>query len=301
MGGSDRPDQRMQDLHGSPFLVLVARETAFSVQIEGANMMSVRVYNYFLLGQHIVRTTPIENGLQFSVMLQSLADTHRNLVLFEDDPLAQKYLSASLNAGKKIRVWIDDVFDRSKKDGDQCFTESDVTTLHDAVKAFNTLLRKELDEAPIFCILTQGNLSTIKLLEGASQGYSALVKPILSKRCREEIDESGMCLALLRPTASALHLMRAIELVVKDYVLAATGSLPPPNRCNWGEYISVLKTSGASKQITDLLQIVKDNYRNPLMHPEDTLDVDEAISLFGLGQSVIEALYRDMLNRALIS
>jgi hypothetical protein len=63
----------------------------------------------------------------------------------------------------------------------------------------------------------------------------------------------------------------------------------------------VLKTSGASKQITDLLQIVKDNYRNPLMHPEDTLDVDEAISLFGLGQSVIEALYRDMLNRALIS
>ena len=45
---------------------------------------------------------------------------------------------------------------------------------------------------------------------------------------------------------------------------------------------------------------MKDNYRNPLMHPEDTLEVPDAISLFCLCQSAIEALVKEMKAKGLI-
>ena len=60
----------------------------------------------------------------------------------------------------------------------------------------------------------------------------------------------------------------------------------PLNRQNWGEYIRLLKDNGAAKEVTDHLQNIKENYRNPLMHPEDILELHEAASLFAVCQSI---------------
>jgi hypothetical protein len=46
--------------------------------------------------------------------------------------------------------------------------------------------------------------------------------------------------------------------------------MPPLNRQNWGQYLTLLKDNGAGREVTDHLHNIKDNYRNPLMHPEDT-------------------------------
>jgi hypothetical protein len=37
------------------------------------------------------------------------------------------------------------------------------------------------------------------------------------------------------------------------------------------------------------------------MHPEDTLDIHEAVSLFSICQSMIEALMEDLFSRKLLS
>ena len=65
--------------------------------------------------------------------------------------------------------------------------------------------------------------------------------------------------------------------------------------------MALLKSNGAAKEVTDNLYNIKDNYRNPLMHPEDTLEMDEAVSLFGVAQSMIEMLVRDMEKRGLVT
>jgi hypothetical protein len=52
----------------------------------------------------------------------------------------------------------------------------------------------------------------------------------------------------------------------------------------------VLRTGNAPHEVPDLLQIIKDNYRNPIMHPEDTLTPDEARTLMGICQSAIEII-----------
>jgi hypothetical protein len=128
------------------------------------------------------------------------------------------------------------------------------------------------------------------LIIGASDGCPAKTKAKLSKEALDEIDESGKCLAFDRGTASAFHILRSLEIVTKDYIAKTGVPMPPQNGCNWGEYIKVLRDNNKPNEISDLLQIIKDNYRNPIMHPEDSVSMDEALGLFNLCQSAIDVI-----------
>lgn len=163
-----------------------------------------------------------------------------------------------------------------------------------ALTHFESMLEKELHDFPLFSVEEKGNLSLERLLDGASHGYPTEVIAKLTPKIINEIDESGKCLAFARSTASAFHILRSLELLIAKYIGALGRPMAPPNRCNWGEYISILRTGGAPKETTDLLQIVKDNYRNPIMHPDATLTEPEALSLFGLCQSAIEIIARHL-------
>jgi hypothetical protein len=76
--------------------------------------------------------------------------------------------------------------------------------------------------------------------------------------------------------------------------------MPPVNRQNWGEYISQLKAQNAGKGVIDHIQNLKDNHRNPLMHPQDTLDMPQATSLFGVCQGAIETIVVDGVDRGFL-
>ena len=55
-----------------------------------------------------------------------------------------------------------------------------------------------------------------------------------------------------------------------------------------GDYIAALTNQGAGDPIVlSALKDLKDLHRNPLIHPEHTLEIDEAIALLGSIQSVI--------------
>jgi len=49
--------------------------------------------------------------------------------------------------------------------------------------------------------------------------------------------------------------------------------------------------------VTDILNNVRRNDRNPLMHPEDFLKMDDAISLFNLCLTALDRLIGDMEKR----
>jgi hypothetical protein len=103
-----------------------------------------------------------------------------------------------------------------------------------------------------------------------------------------------------RSTAAGFHILRSVELTIRQYLTAIPGFVMPPNRQNWGEYLDLLKKNQAAKEVYDHLYNIKDNYRNPLMHPEDTLEIDEAVSLFAVAQSMNEMLISDMLKKGLV-
>ena len=75
--------------------------------------------------------------------------------------------------------------------------------------------------------------------------------------------------------------------------------MPPINRQSFGVFVGLLETNGASKESVDTLRNINGNYRNPLMHPEDSLDLHEAISLFCVCQAMIEILVAELKKRDL--
>jgi hypothetical protein len=163
---------------------------------------------------------------------------------------------------------------------------------------FQIALSEELKLLPLFSVEEKGNLSTGRLVESASTGYAPRALSLLNDFMKQEIDEAGRCLAFGRPTACGFHILRAVEIGLKGYVLAATGALPKLNNRNWGEYIIQMSNAGASPSLIDFLKILKAK-RNPLMHPMDNLEQEDAIGIFCICQNAIETLIAEIRSNGL--
>ena len=134
-------------------------------------------------------------------------------------------------------------------------------------------------------------------MAGASEKYPQYILPLLDAFIREEIDEAGRCLACDRNTACGFHILRSVEVAVKAYMVSIKGTLPK-NR-NWGEYIEELKkTSVVSRELINELIVLKAK-RNPLMHPQDVLDSEQARQLFCLCEAALCAVIDDVRKNKL--
>jgi hypothetical protein len=173
-----------------------------------------------------------------------------------------------------------------------------IELLSKTLDSFSISLQDELDTLPMFTVTKKGNLSIHSLVKGASAGYPKGVIELLDQFMKDDIDHAGKCIAFELPTSCGFHILRAVETGMKGYVHAATGKLPPIKNRNWGEYIEQLTKAGAHADLIDVLRMLKTK-RNPLMHPTDNLDTDEAISLLCICQAGIEALIADVRRRSL--
>jgi HEPN domain-containing protein len=172
--------------------------------------------------------------------------------------------------------------------------ESLVDELKAAVVAFQYALSEELRQVPVYSVKEKGNLSRSKLIQGANLGYDGKFRSLADNTILIEIDESGRCLAFGRFTACGFHILRAVEICTKAYIYAVKGELPKLR--NWGKYLEALEKAGASDDLVDLVKILKAK-RNPLMHPQDTLKLEDATALFSICQAVMEFLGKEVLDR----
>jgi hypothetical protein len=190
----------------------------------------------------------------------------------------------------ELRLWV-----TASYSGRTC---TNYEQLSRTVEKFSTTLTDELDRSFNYVLTDRGNLSVARLVEGASIGYGPSILAVIDSSVTGEIDEAGRCLAFAVYTACGFHILRSVEIGIKAYIYAATGSLPPMNRRNWGEYIDQLVKSGATSDFVDLVKILRTK-RNPLMHPQDRLTETEAIDVFCICQAVTGALIDDVRARAL--
>jgi hypothetical protein len=73
-----------------------------------------------------------------------------------------------------------------------------------------------------------------------------------------------------------------------------------PKRFNIGDYLKRMDDlSVGDQKIKATLRQIKDLHRNELMHPENSLDLDEAIALLGIAQSAIAAMLKELQTMAL--
>ena len=107
--------------------------------------------------------------------------------------------------------------------------------------------------------------------------------------------EAGKCLAYEVPTACGFHVFRVAESVLRKYYSHVTGGTAAPKVRSLGVYVAALKQmkKGDDKILAALKQMT-DLHRNPLIHPETVLTVDESIAIIGIARSAITAMLADL-------
>ncbi len=199
-------------------------------------------------------------------------------------------LKTSLQKGGELLAVIKRLRDAASKetDKDKEIGWYSAYQISSGLTAFETVLAAELGLADMFLVSKKRGYDTFDLIE---DGEVLFPDDLLKKVPETELDikQGARCLAFELPTAAGFHFHRANESVLHRYYDASTGGKPRPSGRNIGDYIAELKKYKAGDAVVlSALKDLKDLHRNPLIHPEHTLEnVDEAIALLGSIQGVI--------------
>ncbi len=164
-------------------------------------------------------------------------------------------------------------------------------TIKDAASRFETVLTEELAIVDTYSVTQKGAYSTSDLIHNAETLFPKDVQGKIPPISIQDIREAGKCLAFETPTAAAFHVLRSVESVILAYHQKVLGNPPLTRMRNWGVYINNMRKSGlADAKILDFLVHIKDNYRNPVSHPDAVLTIDEVLVLIGVSVAAISQM-----------
>lgn len=178
----------------------------------------------------------------------------------------------------------------NNEDFERKLTPVEVFPVANALQIFKTSLIAELNVLPSYFVTPKGCYDTIFLLEDPARLF-----PIeLSAKVPEampDLAEAGKALAFDMPTACGFHVLRVTETVLRRYFYMEMNKNTKSVNRNIGTYLNNLTQAGKGdpKIIAALKQLV-DLHRNPLMHPEAVLSLEEALAILGISRSVVGAM-----------
>lgn len=171
----------------------------------------------------------------------------------------------------------------------KCFQDSnrnveipwrDVHEITSSLEAFETVLNAELALMPLYVVTPKAGYDTAILVDAGSRCFpndlAAKAPEAIS-----DIQQATRCLAFELFTAAGFHFHRANESVLRKYWDAVSNNQPRPRSRNMGDYLNALDTAQVGDVRTKAsLRDLKDMHRNPLVHPEHSIEnLDEAIAL----------------------
>lgn len=169
-----------------------------------------------------------------------------------------------------------------------------------SLETFETVFGAEMTEAATYFIPRKGIFFTPALVDKADETFPAELAPHIPKKSLDDWRSAGRCLAFNLLSASGFHIARAVEGILEAYYQTFTGKTGTEN--GWHDYIKSLEKvdkepKPSTKTLAGLRQM-KDDYRNPLMHPRVVLDESEARILFASGESLIMGMAREIKDAA---
>jgi hypothetical protein len=192
-------------------------------------------------------------------------------------------------SGLKVINAIDEI--NSAADFTEVVEPYKIARLSSDLQTFQVTFKAELEVVNAYFVTNKRGYDTYSLIENAA----IIFPPDLLQKVSAvsyDVKEAGKCIAFELSTAAGFHLLRALETVITKYWKVVMNGAPLPTERNLGQYITKMsdaKIDGTEKALAALKQI-KDLHRNPLMHPEDKLDIDECIGLLNIIQSAMVAM-----------
>ena len=189
--------------------------------------------------------------------------------------------------------------EREKLDWDRNVEIFDIYEVIEGAKEFETIFAAEVQNMATYFVSKKGIYDTNDLIGRADELFTSDVRKILSDQSRRDICEAGRCLAFDLATAAGFHIARAVEGTLVDYLKLLCPQefeqLKESSR-NLGAYIKMAREHGGNDKVCGALDQFRDLHRNPLIHPESVLSIDEAVTLLGIAQSAIVAIVLDTVK-----
>ncbi len=136
--------------------------------------------------------------------------------------------------------------------------------------------------------ITEKRIDVKKLLNDTGSLFAKDVFDSLPDKIQYDFKESGKCIAFECPTASAFHVLRGLEGVLRILLNNLSPQIDT-SQMNWGPVITELKNLNISDLsiLLDNLDRIRANYRNPTNHPEKIYNIEEVQDLFNLCEGVV--------------
>jgi hypothetical protein len=183
-------------------------------------------------------------------------------------------------------------------DPERVFTQPEVSALINNREELEKNFEREYRNLSVFTVTPKGLYDTRLLIEKGEEKFLGHTRSVFTERVIYDLRQSGRCLAFEVPTAMAFHVMRAAESLIKAYYEVLAGSPWPYAQRDWGKYIAELeKLPNINTVITGRLKEIKNLNRNPLIHPEDVVSMEEAPIIFDLCNGVIYYMAEEIRKR----
>ncbi len=263
-------------------------------------MLRLNIFQFYRFGYYLRQLDLVDEDSE-------ILDVYRHLLEAKDtliDVLGQRTVPVQglkQSVDDLIRI-IDNIMHLLEKDNSTGHEKigSRASKLHEAFRRFEILFEAEIVSRglDVYAVSPKGLYSTPLLIDSADSVILEDLRPFLPETAQYDLRQSGKCLAFEVPTASAFHVLRAAEAVIKLYYKSLTNeeweTSHRESQRNWGNYIDALKNSGAKATITASLDQIRTLYRNPIVHPEEKLDMGEAISLFNQTSSIMTIILKEV-------
>lgn len=161
-----------------------------------------------------------------------------------------------------------------------------------------TLVNGELAVQSVYHVWPKRAYNVEILINSGENLFSIDVRENLNAQELYDLRQAGKCLAFEISTAAAFHMFRAAESVLRRYYSFVVGTAPKTKMRNWGAYIKHLREAHVDGKVILPLEQIKDLHRNPVIHPESQMQMEETLSLIGVLESAISAMIEDMNTRA---
>lgn len=173
----------------------------------------------------------------------------------------------------------------------------EISKLQGAYTKFETILISELQSIASYIVSRKGGFDTASMVDAGRVFFSADLQ-VKVPEAVPDLEQAMRCIAFEVPTAAGFHLHRANEAVLRVYWDNVTNGARRPRQNNMGVYLAGLeKLDKGNKSVRAHLQSIKDFHRNPLMHPEQSLEsVDQAVDLMAAIRCAIGYMIKEIPN-----
>ena len=269
-------------------------------------MKQLNSYRFYELGAKLHGLYGVETSTRVSDMFAPLSEAQTLLDGFiKGDAIV---LNSSKSDAVKLLNKIGSIFNRyfidpSTKqlrptEGEDRIDTHELSLLRTLVEKFEHALAAELNRAPTYVAGRRGIYSTYDLAENAQEIFSESLRLSIPVAAQSEFAYSGRALAFSLGTASVMHTLRAVEIMLRSYYETFVGTPSAKTERNYSVYVKKLAAMAEEedrdhrpdRRVVQMLAQVKDHYRNPVVAAEAVISVDEATQLFGMASAIISLM-----------